>query len=243
MAYTFTRTTGEYIRWAHISALDEQGLLSASFWVYSSGLAAYDRVFAQYITNEGVQVYLESSTSSEDRTLYIRWGNAVLYNYYKQLIIPELGWHHVFISYNGSLSMGSRIRAWVDGTEISGWNFAEAPSLIGTATGDPFTVGAASSGGGNSMGGAIAEVAMWIGEAITDTTLISNLAAGRNPLDATNGRPTGLDWYAPLRTDAVEVIHTETGTVTGVSTSTHPSVDDIPGGGGSTFVPQIIMVL
>jgi hypothetical protein len=146
----------------------------------------------------------------------------------------DTSWTHIYIVYDGTLSAGSRLAAWKNGSAVTiAQNSAD--TSIGTNTA-AFQIKAGSNNGYK----AIAEVALWIGEAVTDSGVISSLAGGGNPLSV---RPTGLDVYCPLKSDAVEVIATESGTVgSGITQNAdHPTVDDPPG--GSTFVPQVIMVL
>lgn len=146
-------------------------------------------------------------------------------------------WKHYLVVFDGTLAIGSRARLFIDGTEQTRSSGTGAGASIGTNT-EPFVVGLDHAGSSATY---FAEVAIWIGSAITDAGKIAQLVAGDNPLAV---QSSNLAFYARYKDDANDQIGALTGTVTSATyeASENPAVDDPPSG-GSTFVPQVIMVL
>lgn len=145
-------------------------------------------------------------------------------------------WTHLFIVYDKGAGT-SNWRVWVNASEITMTNAAndsydlynDSDLYVGRYRDDAF-----------QFLGKIAELAFWVGEAITDSTIASLYNSGAGAL-ASAVRPTGLDFYARYLADANDSAGSLTGTVTGATldAADHP----VASGGGATFVPQVIMVL
>lgn len=235
MSYRFA-STDTSIDYAHRSAFDAATKFTLSMWVKYSvdgrlngywGPMQYasfngwtlnqdsnDATNLKWVTNAGDGGDMEGKTGA---------GNI------------GTAWTHLYLVYDGTLSAGSRLAGWKNGSAITFATNSADPNL-GTNTAS-FQIKAGSNNGYK----AIAEVAMWAGEAITDSGVISALAAGGNPLSV---RPTGLDVYIPLKTDAIDTVASEAGTVgSGITQNAdHPTVDDPPGSGPGDGA-AIIMVL
>lgn len=150
--------------------------------------------------------------------------------------IPGAGvWFHLYMVYDGTLT--NKFRVWVNGSEKS-FGTRNAASSIGTnSTG--MTVGW---NGNNAFGARYAELAFWVGEAITTGGVISDLAAG---VAASTARPTGLDFYAPLLSDANDTIASVAGTLSGTAAidGDHPTIAGGGGGGGAATRNRVMLVL
>lgn len=231
MAYDFSGSS-QYLEWNQLTALN--GVSAATFSLWTKNPASqpnsYARVFSQCNgSNVGVQAWHEGSDGTS-LTCFEGTGTA----YYKIATgsLSASTWTHVWIVYDGSQAAGDRWKVWVNGTAKTITASGNAATTLGSPTAS--LILGAGSGGATQAQGSMAEFAIWAGTAITNTTVISNIASGKNPQDATNGYPTGLSFYAPLKANVTDRIANLTNTVASATLDAgdHPAVDDPPSGGG-----------
>lgn len=241
MAYDFSGTS-QYLAWNQLTALNGSAAATFSLWTKNNASQAnsYARVFSQCNgSNVGVQAWHEGSDGTS-LTTFEGTGTA----YYKIATgsLSASVWTHIWIVYDGSQAAGDRWKIWVNGTSKTVTASGNAATSLGSPTASLILGGG--TGGATLAQGSMAEFAIWGTTAITNATIISNIAAGRNPQDATNGAPTGLSFYAPLKANVTDRIAGLTNTTSSATLdgADHPTVDDPPSG-GTTFTPQVIMVL
>lgn len=146
-------------------------------------------------------------------------------------------WTHVFFAFDKAGGTACW-RIWVNAVEKT--TTCSAPDSYDLDISSTMMIGAYSTDPFSPFKGKIAEVALWVGETITDSTIASLYNSGSGAL-ASDVKPTGLDFYARYLADANDSAGSLTGTVTGATldAADHP----VASGGGSTFVPRVIMVL
>lgn len=226
MAYKFTRASSTYISYPHLDFLDGATACSISCWVKAPEADAnYDGIVsAMNQTSGGYGIALQIYSGGENSIQIGTAAYGTVSAYVKENCLSSSSWKHLFVCYDGNLASGSRVRAWLDGTEISSWTSTNAASLLGTNT-DVLVFGAHRiSGTTRYFDGELAEVALW-DVAITDATTITDLAAGRLPTAQTT-YTSNLQFYRTLRNDADEGYGTGASTVTGATVSSHPAAVD-----------------
>lgn len=237
MSYSFDGVNDK-ITYQHISLFDNpEDKCSISFWVKPDATPTTGWAFmlSQQASNSLNGWVIQHYSSEETYPAFHFRNNTTDPFQYKVNALSAGSWSHVFVTYDGSQSAENRVKAWVNGTSLAPLNGTQySSSTLGTTTVD-FEIGAR--GSELWWKGKIAEVAMWIGEAITDeATVIDLLAGGDNPEAVKN---TGLDFYAPLKanaTDRKSLVSVTSNTAT-LDTDDHPSVDDPPAA-GATFTPR-----
>lgn len=230
MAYDFSGS--QYLAWNQLTALNGTDKATFSIWMKNAASQSnsYARFFSQCNgSNVGVQGWHEG-TDGTSATMFEGTGSA----YYKIATgsLSASVWTHLWIVYDGTQAVGQRWKMWVNGTSKTVTASGNAAATLGSPTAS--LILGAGNAGSLPIQGSMAEFAIWAGLALTDGTLISNIAAGKNPQDATNGHPTGLSFYAPLKanvTDRIAGLTNTTATAT-LDNGDHPIVDDPPSGGG-----------
>lgn len=231
MSYSFTSSSSHKIVYNHLAGLDGATKLSVSYWVKGTTINDdWCSIFDQRSDgNNGCFVGIYNNVSTQPTFGARNAENGI--SYPPSDTVPASAWHHVFWAYDGSWTFGARTRLWVDGTEIT-LSLANSSTSIASTGTTAFSVGWGLDG---YFDGKIAELAMWIGEAITDeTNVIDPLAIGGNPETVKN---EGLDVYLPLRADADDtksVLTVSTNNAT-LDTGDHPDVDT--GVIGTHFAP------
>jgi hypothetical protein len=236
MSYSFVRTNSDVINYGHISAIDGVSQLTLSFWYQAGddGAVDYCGVMSQINGVNGLSIDVQNT---DDASLIYAFRGGGNKNFIRLTSPLTVGvWKHVYVVFDGTQATeGNRVRVWIDGTEITSWDTANADTTIGTTAVD-FLFGY---NGYHYRTMKLAEVAMWIGESVTTGTVISDLASG---VIASTANPTGLDFHVRMNSsgDVNDSAGSLTGTVTGATYSTdHPTMS----GGTVAFVPQVIMVL
>lgn len=229
MAYLFTRANGDYLSFPHLTVLDADQTVSLSVWVYpgATGTPVYDRVVNLKAAAGGYGWSVERYSSAEQQFEVSRAANTTTTTARLSGItaLTLEAWQHLFVAIDTSTT-GEICRAWIDGVEHTGWvNSVTGPLTMGTNTA-PFLIGNSKTDGtGRTWEGALAEVALW-SDTITDEPTIQALAAGRLPTAQTTYL-SSLRFYAPLRSEATDVVGGLTGTVSGASVTTHPATVDV----------------
>lgn len=244
MGYSFSTTTNDKITWPHLSAFDGASKLSVSLWYDPTSTDALGGIVSQIggnITGEGGRsgfAIYHSGTDPLDVNIRARNDTTTPSAVSTGDDMSASGWMHLLMVYDGTQATNAnRVRFYVNGTEITLTHTDTHSTTLGTND-RPLKIGEAEDGYGANVMAKIAELAIWAGVAITDAGEISDLASG---VTADAAVPTGLTFYAPLESDANDTVVPATGTVTGATLTDHPTMSG--GGGGSTFIPQVIMVL
>lgn len=223
MSYLFDGINDK-ITYSHQTGLDSCTAYSISVWAkFATPASGWGRMLSQEDADNGLSFLYPSNTDATPLNIQ-QTGSNIDRTVDKASVFSTGAWTHIFVAWSTS----GLFNIWVNGTQLTSLNYGLGnPDLtITTATGQLFTLGAQSNGG-TFWTGRIAEVAAWWGEDLSaNTTLIANLAAGWKADDPTNGRTTGLDFYAPLLADADDdSSNAYTGTVSGATLDgDHPTM-------------------
>lgn len=238
MSYVFDGT--DYITYPHSGGLTGFAApltnLSASVWVKWDGGTGSHVPFAKANAGQWYRVR-PSITSAGVIGVTTRDNANGSGTSASGAISSGTSWQHLFFSFDKA-GGASCWRIWLNGSEVS--LTIDDPDAENLTIDGVLYVGARDTGPSDPFRGKIAELAMWVGETITDGTIASLYNSGSGAL-ASDVKPTGLDFYARYLADANDSAGSLTGTVTGATldAADHP----VASGGGSTFVPRVIMVL
>jgi hypothetical protein len=220
MSYYFNGT-GHKVSFSHLANLDGATQVTVSWW--QKNAASTGSIVDQVSGNYGFLCVPNTGDVPPKGLLTAFRNNTTNYlNFDFTYGGYTFGWTHFLVVYDGSLGSTARVRVWSGGTERSRTSGSSDASVGSTGT-------AALNIGENSQATYLGEVAIWVGSAITDSTKISDLVAGRSPLAV---QSSNLVFYARLKDGPDDSVGSKTGTVTSATlyASENPTVDDPPAG-------------
>lgn len=236
MSYSFAGS-GDQISYGHISGFDAQTKATFSYWIKSAdALSGYAGIISQIASPNGFAI--DTNTERLGMELAACDGVSASMSTSSAKVLTADVWNHVYVVYDGTQAEADRWDVWVNGSAV-GLAATSARSSFGTTAGGVnFLLGY------NAYAyfvGKLAEVAIWIGEAVTDAGVISGLYNSGSGALASAVRSSGLDFYARLKANANDSAGSLTGTVTGATLdgSDHPVAD----GGAPTWTPRVTMVM
>lgn len=232
MAYESRNPNIATVSYSGMTALNSVTKLTISCWRKANDVSYYG-TFLYRMSDSNTGFYLGSDAAWDISTMRMQAGDGSAGSSASSIATGNLNtdgtvWDHIYVVYDGTVPS---VRVWTNGTERT-VTTAPDPNLGDCGTSSLVVLPLVAVGNNTGHFCAMAEVALWIGEAVVDETLIDNLYAGKSPLDATYGRPTGLDFYAPMKSNATDLQGMGTPTISNATlitgTGNHPAVDDPP---------------
>ncbi len=242
MAYRFTTSgSNKDINYGDADGFDGIDKLTVAFRYYPTSQTNYDVLVTKSVdSNNGFQILTDAG---KDESLFIGFRNGGgTGSKYKNAAFTLNAWSAVWIVYDGTQPTATdRGRAWVNGTEITAWDFSnDFPATIGANAG-ALCFGSQNSAGYYLTDGRLAGVGLFVGAAITNAGVIGAHADGQEPI---HWAGLGLTHYMPLVRHANDIVGGLVGTVNGATVIDHPRII-VPrrriiqlapaGGGGTTY--------
>lgn len=229
MSYQFGSTAS--ITYGDRTVCDGAQHLTVSYWIWPSGTgpvtdwSTYIGRIVKPYTYTGWSV---GTSFANPRIPGAFFANDLLYGVNKEYgspVLTEAAWNHVLVTYDGTQLVDARVRIWVNRTELTLIGGVSIPAALGTISGgaDLFLR--------NDAGTVwLAEVGIWVGTAITSSTVIDQLGAASAAVAPPSCGVSGLSFYLPLREDATETVAGIAPTIAdAVLSASHPPVTPVEG--------------
>lgn len=233
-AYAFDGVD-DLISYPHLSETDGASRLTISAWIYPISGGGYKYLLGGIGNNGGgagasagfgVQQY------SGIDTLYLAFRGSGTERGKANAFTAE-AWNHLWIVYDGTQAAASRLRAWVNGSQITSFdvNGADEPTSLNTHD-QPFTLAYGEGWSGSYSQCRLADIGILFGRAVTDGSTISAVAGGSS---VGHYVQTG-DFWASFRVNGNDENGGRAATISGATLVDGPSLT-YPSGGGGTGNP------
>lgn len=206
MAYDFTRASSQQIAYGDVTVFDNQSKITLNMWMRPDGSSNFDGWLHHHASNVGVQLL---HRGNETANLFIAFRNGIDSTWENASVFTVGAWHNLHIIFDGTIATeADRVKAWVNGSEVA---LLKGGGTAPTQIGNPASQFRLGYNDFSHWDGGLAEVAIWLGVAITDLGTIRQLAGCWS---APSAHATGLRHYLPLRTHPHDVIGGLRGTLT-----------------------------